>query len=163
MKHITRRRPDREVRFGTWRLLILHRAAFQVVSGGQLLRQLTRQGHKIQTSTLHDTLHGMVRIGMLHRVEAAAGSRDHLHYRISRKGRDHLAALRQELIAAYDEVVRGIDPEPADLPFAAETALSSAPDELAGIVAAVQNNERERMRMRAALERIQAIIADALR
>ena len=105
----------------------------------------------------------MVRIGMLHRVEAAAGSRDHLHYRISRKGRDHLAALRQELIAAYDEVVRGIDPEPADLPFAAETALSSAPDELAGIVAAVQNNERERMRMRAALERIQAIIADALR
>jgi len=36
-------------------------------------------------------------------------------------------------------------------------------DGLAGIVAMVQNNERQRTQLRTALERIQAILADALR
>ena len=39
---------------------------------------------------------------------------------------------------------------------------TSGMDDLQGIVAAVKNTERERAQMRAALEKIQAVLADAL-
>jgi len=39
---------------------------------------------------------------------------------------------------------------------------ATSPDGIAGIVAMVQNGERERGKMRQALERIQGILADAL-
>ena len=42
------------------------------------------------------------------------------------------------------------------------TAAATAASDLDGILAAVKNGERERVRMRAALERIQAMIADVL-
>jgi len=43
-----------------------------------------------------------------------------------------------------------------------QVAASTSLDGLAGIVAAVQSGEKERSRMRAALERIQGVLADVL-
>jgi hypothetical protein len=45
---------------------------------------------------------------------------------------------------------------------AAKSSGSTSLDGLAGILDAVKNSERERVQMRAALEKIQAVIADAL-
>lgn len=47
-------------------------------------------------------------------------------------------------------------------PPKAKAAVSASLDGIAGIVAAVQSSERQRTQMRAVLERIQALVADAL-
>lgn len=47
-------------------------------------------------------------------------------------------------------------------PPKAKTAAGQSFDGLAGILEAVQGGERERARLRAALEKIQAVLADAL-
>ena len=161
MKHITRRRADTEVRLGTWKVLILHRASLHPVSGSPLHQALTRQGHKIFPSTLHQALLGMQRNGLIRlQSRAARGRRD---YGITQKGRQHLAALRKELSSAYDEVVRGVDPEHAARSGPASVATPGA--HLGGlddILTAVRNSERQRVAIRSALEQIQGIVADAL-
>lgn len=161
MKHITRRRPDSHVRLGTWRALILHRAASGAVSGGRLHRDLTRQGHRIFASTVHATLLAMERNGMISRGDAADEFGRRHEFRITKKGRDHLAALRRELTAAYDEVVRGHGPGASAPSRAASRAV---PDVLAGvdIAALVQASERERAKLRVVLERIQTVVAGVL-
>ena len=155
MKHITRRRPDSEVRLGTWKVLILHRASSRPVSGGPLHQDLTRQGYRIFLSTLHQALLGMQRNGMLKSDDVGWGKRRQFH--ITKKGRQHLAALRRELSSAYDEVVRGIGP--ADSPRLQAPSTNASQGD---IVAAVLRSEREREQLRAALERIQTVIAAAL-
>ena len=161
MKHITRRRPDSHVRLGTWRALILHRAASGAVSGNPLHRDLTRQGHRIFASTVHATLLAMERNGMISRGNAADEVGRQHEFRITTKGREHLDALRQELTAAYDEVVRGRGPERS---APSRAAARVVPVGLAGvdIVAAVQASEQERAKLQSALERIRAVIAEAL-
>ena len=53
----------------------------------------------------------MQRNGMLEGDDVGWGQRREFH--ITKKGREHLAELREELSSAYDEVVRGVDPEHA--------------------------------------------------
>lgn len=52
---------------------------------------------------------------------------------------------------------------PGRPPKAKTTATPSGLDGIAGILDAVKNSERERTQLRGALEKIQAILADALR
>ncbi|MEO5617280.1 MAG: PadR family transcriptional regulator [Candidatus Eisenbacteria bacterium] len=157
MKHITRRRADREVRLGTWRVIILHRAASRAIWGNALHKELTGRGYKIFMSTFHEVLHGMERNGLLKSRVVTEGPRR--EFRITAKGRRHLAELCQELTSAYEEVVRGNKPPAVRAPVRDRDA---GEDGIANIVAVLQRGERERIRMRAALEQIHTVSADML-
>ena len=87
MKKQPHRSPDREVRLGAWKVLILHQAASKPVWGSQLFRLLIDRGFHLAQSAFHDALNVMVRNGWLHRT---MGRYRTAQLTITPKGREHL-------------------------------------------------------------------------
>jgi PadR family transcriptional regulator len=98
---------DREIRFGIWKVHILHHAAVRQVWGTWLLEELAEHGHRLSPGTLYPALVRMETNGWLRRVGAVRHARARRPYRITQSGRTLLTQLRREVSELYREVVVG--------------------------------------------------------
>jgi PadR family transcriptional regulator, regulatory protein PadR len=95
----------REVVFAFWKVHILHHAAEGPVYGQWLITELRRHGYEISPGTLYPLLRRMERQGWLRCVaDANAGPKARKDYRLTRKGRAALKAIRRSLDELYREV-----------------------------------------------------------
>jgi PadR family transcriptional regulator PadR len=101
---------DREIRLGIWKIHILHHAAARDVWGLWLLEELAEHGHHLSPGTLYPALARMERNGWLRSATRGPQLNARRTYRITREGRQLLAALRAEVRELYREVVLGREP-----------------------------------------------------
>jgi DNA-binding PadR family transcriptional regulator len=96
---------DREIRFGIWKIHILHHAEAREVWGTWLLEELAEHGHSLSPGTLYPALARMERNGWLRRASEAPHARARQAFRITPAGKRLLNELRHEVTELYQEVV----------------------------------------------------------
>jgi DNA-binding PadR family transcriptional regulator len=101
---------DREIRFGIWKIHILHHAASRDVWGRWLLEELAEHGHVLSPGTLYPALLRMERNGWLRRTGDAPHARARQTFRITPQGSRLLDSLRREVAELHEEVVLGREP-----------------------------------------------------
>lgn len=99
---------DREFRLAFWKIHILHHAERQPIYGLWMLEELAEHGHRLSPGTLYPILARMEKHGWL-RSETSGSSKARRNYRITRRGRKVLEALRRDLAELHAEVVSDRD------------------------------------------------------
>jgi len=96
----------REILLAFWKVHILHHAAEQPIYGQWIASELRRHGYDISPGTLYPLLRRMERRGWLEsREEDGAGPHARRNYRLTKRGRQVLAVLREQVAEMYKEVV----------------------------------------------------------
>ena len=97
---------NREILLSLWKVHILHHAGEEPIHGQWVLTELRRHGYDISLGTLYPLLNRMERHGWLRsRRAAGGGSRARKDYRLTAKGREVLAQVREQLKELYREVM----------------------------------------------------------
>ena len=100
------RHVEREILLAFWKVHILHHAAEQPVYGQWVVRELRRHGYEVSPGTLYPLLARMERRGWLAaESNPAAGPRARRPYRLTEKGTEVLALVRQHVAELHREVV----------------------------------------------------------
>jgi DNA-binding PadR family transcriptional regulator len=97
---------NREVLLSFWKVHILHHARSQPVHGQWIVTELRRHGYQISPGTLYPLLQRMTRLGWLKcKRDPSGGLRARKDYRLTSKGREVLATIRDNVVELYHEVV----------------------------------------------------------
>lgn len=99
---------EREILLSFWKVHILHHAEKERVIGQWVMRELRRHGYEVSPGTLYPLLARMEVRGWLRcKVDPAGGLRARRDYSLTKKGREVLALLRDQVKELYREVVLG--------------------------------------------------------
>jgi DNA-binding PadR family transcriptional regulator len=99
---------EREVLLSFWKVHILHHAETRPVYGQWVIRELRRHGYEVSPGTLYPILSRMEERGWLKlKVDPNAGPRARKEYSLTRRGKQVLAVLREQVEELYREVVLG--------------------------------------------------------
>ena len=99
---------EREILLSFWKVHILHHAESQPIIGQWVIRELRRHGYEVSPGTLYPMLARMEDRGWLRsQVDPAGGARARREYSLTRKGREVLSLLRQQIEELHREVVLG--------------------------------------------------------
>lgn len=97
---------EREVLLSFWKVHILHHAAKEPIIGQWVLRELRRHGYEVSPGTLYPLLARMQERGWLRcKIDPEGGLRARKEYSLTKKGREVLALLREQVNELYREVV----------------------------------------------------------
>ncbi len=97
----------REILLGFWKVHILHHAGESPLYGQWMLEELREHGYDLSPGTLYPLLNRLERLGWLAgRRDPAAGLRAKKTYRLTARGREVLALLREQIEELHREVVR---------------------------------------------------------
>ncbi len=103
---------EREILLSFWKVHILHHAEKSPVFGQWVIRELRRHGYEVSPGTLYPLLTRMADRGWLKlKADPDAGPRARKEYSLTKKGRDVLAVLREQVEELYREVVLGEEEE----------------------------------------------------
>jgi DNA-binding PadR family transcriptional regulator len=99
---------EREILLSFWKVHILHHAAKEPVIGQWVIRELRAHGYEVSPGTLYPMLARMEDRGWLRcKVDPDGGARARKEYSLTKKGRDVLALLRQQVEELHREIVLG--------------------------------------------------------
>lgn len=99
---------EREILLSFWKVHILHHAESQPIFGQWVIRELRHHGYEVSPGTLYPILTRMEERGWLKRkVDPNAGPRARKEYSLTKKGKQVLAVLREQVEELYREVVLG--------------------------------------------------------
>ena len=97
---------QREILLSFWKVHILYHAGSECVHGQQMLTELRRHGYELSPGTLYPLLKRMEKLGWLKaKTGASEGRRARRDYRLTAKGAEVLALVRQQIQELHDEVV----------------------------------------------------------
>src|SRR5215831_4765515 len=97
---------QREILLSFWKVHILHHAGEEPLCGQWMLTELRRHGYEISPGTLYPLLQRMETLGWLKcQVEEGGGRRARRDYRLTRKGREVLATVKEQLRELWGEVM----------------------------------------------------------
>lgn len=97
---------NREVLLSFWKVHILHHAQRGAVHGQWILNELRHHGYEISPGTLYPLLQRMAQLGWLKcKSDPDAGRRARKDYRLTPKGREILANIRESVVELHREVV----------------------------------------------------------
>lgn len=97
---------EREILLSFWKVHILHHAEKQPVIGQWVLRELRRHGYEVRPGTLYPLLARLRKHGWLRcKTDPDGGLRARREYSLTRKGREVLTLLREQLRERHREVV----------------------------------------------------------
>ena len=103
---------EREILLSFWKVHILHHAEKHPVFGQWVIRELRRHGYEVSPGTLYPLLARMEDRGWLKlEVDPDGGPRARKDYSLTRKGREVLAVLREQVEELHREVVLGEEEE----------------------------------------------------
>lgn len=103
---------EREILLSFWKVHILHHAETMPVFGQWVIRELRRHGYEVSPGTLYPILTRMEERGWLKlKVDPNAGPRARKEYSLTKKGKQVLALLREQVEELYREVVLGEEEE----------------------------------------------------
>lgn len=101
MEHV-----EREILLAFWKVHILHHAEKSPVVGQWILKELRHHGYDVSPGTLYPLLSRMHERGWLRcKVDPDGGPRARKEYSLTKKGREVLALLREQVEELYREVV----------------------------------------------------------
>ncbi|MBI5529077.1 MAG: helix-turn-helix transcriptional regulator [Chloroflexi bacterium] len=104
---------EREILLSFWKVHILHHAKKKPVIGQWVIRELRRHGYEVSPGTLYPLLARMAGRGWLRcRVDPEGGLRARKEYSLTKKGREVLSFLRDQVEELHREVVLGEEEEP---------------------------------------------------
>jgi len=89
---------------GLIRLHILHHAVEGELYGQWLIEELQRHGYRISPGTLYPMLHALERKGYLISSMQGVGRRARRIYRATKKGREALGALKEQVRELFSEL-----------------------------------------------------------
>jgi PadR family transcriptional regulator PadR len=96
---------EREILLAFWKVHILHHAGERPLHGQWMLTELRHHGYEISPGTLYPLLQRMQRMGWLKsKIDPKGGKRARKDYRLTRKGREVLGIIREQLEELYEEV-----------------------------------------------------------
>jgi len=99
---------EREFLLSFWKIHILHHAETRPVFGQWVIRELRRHGYEVSSGTLYPLLTRMEERGWLKlKVDPNAGPRARKEYSLTKKGKDVLTLLREQVEELHREVVLG--------------------------------------------------------
>ncbi len=99
---------EREILLSFWKVHILHHAATEPLIGQWVLRELRSHGYEVSPGTLYPMLARMQERGWLRcKVDPDGGARARREYSLTKKGRDVLALLREQVEELHREIVLG--------------------------------------------------------
>jgi len=99
---------EREILLSFWKVHILHHAEREPVIGQWVIRELRRHGYEVSPGTLYPLLARMEERGWLRcKVDPDGGPRARKEYSLTKKGREVLALLRDQVEELHREVVLG--------------------------------------------------------
>ncbi|MCL4501074.1 MAG: PadR family transcriptional regulator [Deltaproteobacteria bacterium] len=98
----------REILLSFWKVHILHHAGEGPVYGQWIITELRRHGYDLSPGTLYPLLARMERHGWLESSgeDANGGAHARRNYHLTTKGREVLAAIREQVTELYCEVVK---------------------------------------------------------
>jgi len=97
---------DREILLSFWKVHILHHAGEEPIHGQWILNELRRHGYAISPGTLYPLLARLEERGWLKGTsDPRGGPRARRDYRLTAKGKEVLAHVREQLQELYDEVI----------------------------------------------------------
>ena len=109
---MTMKEVEREILLSFWKVHILHHAKKQPVIGQWVIRELGRHGYEVSPGTLYPLLARMQGRGWLRcKVDPDGGLRAKKEYTLTKKGREVLALLREQVEELHREVVLGEEDE----------------------------------------------------
>jgi PadR family transcriptional regulator, regulatory protein PadR len=97
---------EREILLSFWKVHILHHAEKEPVVGQRIIRELRRHGYEVSPGTVYPMLARMCdRDWLKCKFDPQRGLRARKEYSLTRKGRDVLRLLRNNVAELYHEVV----------------------------------------------------------
>lgn len=107
-----RKKLEREILLGFWKVHILHHAEKEPLHGQWMLSELRHHGYEISPGTLYPLLNRMERLGWLRsKCDPRGGKRARKDYRLTSQGRKVLGILREQIKELHREVVLGEEGE----------------------------------------------------
>lgn len=104
---------EREILLSFWKAHILHHAETKPVIGQWVIRELRRHGYEVSPGTIYPLLARMEERGWLRcSVDPHGGLRAKKEYSLTKKGRDVLTLVREQIVELHREVVGGEGDEP---------------------------------------------------
>jgi PadR family transcriptional regulator, regulatory protein PadR len=106
MRSVVKKNLQREILLGFWKVRILHHAAGKPVVGQRIIRELRRHGYEISPGTVYPLLARLEQHGWL-KCEANPnrGLKDRKEYSLTKKGRDALVILKNQVEELYGNIV----------------------------------------------------------
>lgn len=105
---------EREILLSFWKVHILHHAEKKPIFGQWVMRELRRHGYEVSPGTLYPLLTRMEERGWLKlKLDPGAGPRARKEYSLTKKGKEVVAVLREQVGELYREVVLGESEERA--------------------------------------------------
>ena len=103
-----------EILLALWKIHILHHAAERPIYGQWISAELRHHGYDISPGTLYPLLRRMARVGWLEPVGGNWQGKARQEYRLTARGSEALATIRDKVRELHEELAEGAGGIPAD-------------------------------------------------